>query len=141
MVAAKTSVLALAAAAAALVPLSANAYMNEGLGYGISNEERAMNAPYFEDLKKRFGPAPARVVPGHANRFAKRQSSVAPTAAASSSGLAASGAVQTASLSMGTIPIGISTTVQATSALPTTYAAGATPSIKGASPLPAGKLL
>jgi len=137
MVAAKTSVLALAAAAAAFVPLSANAYQNEGLGYAISNEERAMNAPYFDELKKRFGPAPARVVPGHANRFAKRQSSAAAAPTASSSGLASSGAVVGASLSMGTIPIGVSTTAQPTSALPTTYAAGATPSIRGASPLPA----
>jgi hypothetical protein len=58
-------------------------------------------------------------------------------AAATSSG---TGAVAAApSVTMGSIPIGITTTPETTSALPTTYVAGASAPVNGAPALPAGE--
>lgn len=122
-----------AAAVLSLLPSATYAHAHEGVGFHVPLEERQENEPYFKALRERFGPAYARVdIPE--NGLQRRQQA---TATATSN--AAPGAATTSGVSMGTIPIGVTTTPEVTSPLPTTYAAGATAPVSGAPVLPAGE--
>lgn len=124
-----------AAAAIALLPLTVYAHAHEGLGFHITHQERAMNEPYFAQLKRRYGEAPARVV--DLAGMARRQATTSMTSSAIPSASAlVQGAATATSLTSGTIPIDTTTTLETTSPLPTTYAAAATAPISGAPTLP-----
>lgn len=133
-----------AAAAAAALSSSltlVQAHAHEGVGFHIPHAERAMNEVYLANLRARFGEAPARVVNAH---LEKRQGVAASTtaagAAASSTGSAVAGATtMNSTVTMGSIPIGITTTPETTSPLPTTYVAGATAPVQNAPVLPLGE--
>lgn len=135
------------AAAAAAAALSSSftlvqAHAHEGVGFHIPHAERAMNEVYLANLRARFGEAPARVVNAH---LEKRQGVAASTtavgAAATSTGSAVNAGTTTmnSTVTMGSIPIGITTTPETTSPLPTTYVAGATAPVQNAPVLPLGE--
>lgn len=144
MVKATTSQLAVTAAAVlSVLPSAVYGYAYEGIGFDVPLAERQENEPHFKALRERFGPAHARVDVAP-NGMQRRQATSAATAAGSAATNAGAGAASTAavtptltSVSMGTIQIGTTTTLETTSPLPTTYAAGATPSVSGAPVLPA----
>ena len=150
MVQLKQSFVTAAAWALPLLPLAVNGHAHEGVGFHIPHEERTMNEPYFAELKKRFGEAPARVM--ELKGMARRQ-----TAATSSSSVVSAfnsvsngaftgtssgiNAGATSNVLVGTIPIGTTTTPETTVPLPTTYAAAATAPVSGAPALPNGEFV
>ena len=147
-----TTRLAALAAVAVWLPM-VHGHAHEGVGFHISHEERAMNEPFFNELRARYGVAPAQVINnGQQHMQHKRQTVVTsassrPASSASTAagtGLAGLGTASAgaggASVSMGTIPIGTATTAGATSPLPTTFLPGATNAvIAGAPTLPNGE--
>lgn len=140
----------LAAATLSLSTLSSlvHAHAHEGVGFHIPHAEKRENEVYLANLRARFGEAPARVVNAHLER---RQGVAATTTAAAggamttaagtSTGAAAAATTMNSTVTMGSIPIGITTTPETTSPLPTTYVAGASAPVDGAPALPAGEYL
>ena len=142
------SITALGALTAASLSSLVSAHAHEGVGFHVPHAERAMNEVYLANLRARFGEAPARVVNAHLEKRQAMSTGTSAAASAASTGgaLASTGAsgasaapTANSTVTMGTIPIGITTTIQATSPLPTTYVAGTTAPIEGAPVLPVGE--